>query len=198
MDILEKLFGNAVRVKIMKLFLFHPESHFDKKDIIEKTKSNSSMVTKEVNLLEKIGFLRKVSFFKARESGKKRRTQGYVLDQTFKYIHSLQKMLIDSSSMDNKEIIGRLNRAGKIKLIVASGVFIQENDTRIDLLVVGDELNQRRIKNTISILEADIGKQLKYTIFNTNDFKYRMGIYDRLIRDIFDYPHQVVLDKIGL
>jgi hypothetical protein len=198
MDILEKLFGNSARVKMMKLFLFNQDLQFDRSDIIERAKINKSHISKEINLLEKIGFIKKVSFFKEGSNGKKKRVQGYIFDKAFKYAISLQKMLIDSAPMENREIAGRLTRSGKIKLIIASGVFIQENDTRIDLLIVGDELNQSRIKKVISIMESDIGRQLRYSIFNTTDFKYRMGICDRLVRDIFDYPHQVVVDKIGL
>lgn len=198
MDILEKLFGNATRVKIMKLFLFNQDSHFDKKDITEKTKTNKRISSREINILEKIGFLRKNSFFKTAKNGKKHRTQGYIFNPTFKYTLPLQKILIDSSTIDNKDIINRLSRTGKMKLIVASGIFIQEPESRVDLLMVGDDLSQKRIKNVVSVMEADIGRQLRYSVLNTVDFKYRLSICDRLIRDIFDYPHQIVLDRIGL
>ena len=146
-----------------------------------------------------MGFLKQKSFFKENsKTGKKRRTKGYVLNTDFKYIVPLQRMLIDSTPMEHKEIMGRLSSIGKVKLVVVSGIFIQDPETRVDLLIVGDDLSQKRIKNTISTMEADIGRQLRYSVFDTSDFRYRLGMFDRLMRDIFDYPHEVVVDKIGL
>ncbi len=46
------------------------------------------------------------------------------------------------------------------------------------------------IQKTISVLESELGRELSYAIFDTNDFKYRVSMYDKLIRDVFDYPHE--------
>jgi hypothetical protein len=35
-----------------------------------------------------------------------------------------------------------------------------------------------------------LGKELAYAVFDTNDFKYRVSMYDKLLRDMFDYPHE--------
>jgi len=48
--ILEKMFGSSARVRIMKLFLFNPESVYEKNDVIKKTKIGASNVQKELNL----------------------------------------------------------------------------------------------------------------------------------------------------
>jgi hypothetical protein len=47
-------------------------------------------------------------------------------------------------------------------------------------------------------MEAERGKELVYAYLETQDFQYRLGMYDKLIRDILDYPHQVLLDKISI
>ena len=47
-------------------------------------------------------------------------------------------------------------------------------------------------------IETEIGKELRYAVFSTNDFKYRLTVYDRLVRDILDYPHHIVVDRIGV
>lgn len=204
METLEKLFGSASKVKIMKLFLFNKDKIFDKEALIEKTKISSSSITKEINLLEKIGFLKKKSFFKEGKKkangsvGKKKRVCGYLLNLEFKYLSSLQRMLVDSTPMEHKEITNRLSNLGKVKLVIVSGLFIHTDESRVDLLVVGDDISEKRFKTAISNIEADIGHPLRYSLFHTEDFKYRIGMCDRLVRDIFDYPHEVVVDKIGL
>jgi hypothetical protein len=87
---------------------------------------------------------------------------------------------------------------GRIKLFIASGIFIQEWDTRVDLLVVGDDLNLSRLDVVMKSLEAEIGKEIIYSAFETSDFEYRYGMHDRLIRDIFDLPHTTLVDKLGI
>ena len=47
-------------------------------------------------------------------------------------------------------------------------------------------------------VEAEIGKELTFASFETADFHYRLGMYDKLIRDILDYPHQKLLDKLNM
>ncbi|HEY4478543.1 MAG TPA: hypothetical protein VI775_01740, partial [Candidatus Paceibacterota bacterium] len=77
-------------------------------------------------------------------------------------------------------------------------VFIQEWDTRIDLLIVGDDLNIHRLETVMQSIESEVGKEISYSVFDTEDFEYRLGIHDRLIRDILDSPHTVLIDRIGI
>jgi len=201
MDTLEKLFGSLARVKIMRLFLLNPEKIFSKDNISKQARVTSSVLGKELNLLEKISFIRIKSFFaEIKSSGgktKKKRINGYVLNLDFKYISPIQRILVDSKPMEHKEIIKRISPAGKVKVITVSGLFIQENESRVDLLVVGDYLSEQRIKNIVLQMESEIGRQIRYTLLETQDYRYRLSICDKLVRDIFDYPHEVVLDKIG-
>ena len=39
---------------------------------------------------------------------------------------------------------------------------------------------------------------MRYAAFGTEDFAYRFGMYDKFIRDIVDYPHERLIDKIGI
>ena len=84
------------------------------------------------------------------------------------------------------------------KLIIVAGVFIQEKESRADILIVGDNVKRTSLENTIKTLESEIGKELRYAYFTTDDFRYRLNMYDKLTRDILDYPHKTVLDKLGI
>jgi hypothetical protein len=202
MEILERLFGSSVRVKVMKLFLFNPEQLFEKSEIIKKTKSSSSAVQKELKDLCDIGLLKKRIFLKSSQtkSGKtkKQKIQGFVINPAFKYLNNLKNFIINNEPFNHNEILRKINKVGKIKLIIISGLFIQNEDSRLDLFVVGDDVKERVIKSVIGKMESEIGKELRYSFFTTADFKYRYGVCDRLVRDVFDYPHEVVVDRIGL
>ena len=193
METLSKLFGNETKVKIMKLFLFNPERVFDVRDIGERVKSDSTKVRREINLLEKIGLI------KQRIGNKKKiHGHGFVLDSSFTYLLPLQNFLINTQPLHPKEIIKKITRLGSVKLIIIAGVFIQEFESRVDILVVGDNIKKKQLENTIKTLESEIGKELKYAHFTTEDFKYRLSMCDKLTRDILDYPHKKILNRLGI
>lgn len=204
MDALGKLFGSMARVKLMKLFLFNKDEQIVRADIMKRAKVSSTEATRELGQLERAGMIKRVSFFqegkptRSGKPGKKRRVQGYVLNHAFRYLLPLQTLLVHSVPMQDKEIVSRLSRVGKVKAVIVSGLFVQDADSRLDMLVIGEGISPARLKNVIATMEADIGKELRYAAFETGDFKYRMSVYDRLVRDVFDYPHQVVVDRIGL
>ena len=68
----------------------------------------------------------------------------------------------------------------------------------MDIFIVGNNINKRSLDNAIKSIEAELGKELVYVFFETQDYQYRLGMYDKLIRDVLDYPHEVLLDKISL
>lgn len=188
MDILEKVFGSASKVKIMRLFLFNEEEVFNLGSIAKRTKIKKDIVRKELNRLEKIGLVK-------RRSVKKK--PAWILNTKFIYIKPLKEFLIEVGPIKHKDVADRLKKAGPVKLIVVSGVFMHDPESRVDILVVGDKLSKRSVESVIHTMEAEIGKELTYAIFDTDEFEYRLGMYDKLLRDILDYPHQKIVNKFG-
>ena len=198
-NILEKLFGSSARVKIIKLFLFSDEGMFEKNVIIEKTKITPKEAQKELKLLTDINLIRTRKVIKnSRSKNLKRKAQIYTLNPNFPLIKNLKDLLINNEPLQKGDIQKRISKVGKVKLIVISGVFLQSEDSRVDLLIVGDEIKKRTLDNTIKTMESEIGKELRFSCLTTDDFKYRHSVCDRLIRDILDYQHEVVVDKTGL
>ncbi len=193
METLSKLFGSENKVKIMRLFLFNPDYVFDVRDISKRIKSYPAKVRKEMSVLEKTGLVKRKS-----SNRKSMRGQGFALDSSFTYLSPLQNFLINTEPFHPKEIIKRISRLGNIKMILVAGVFIQEPESRLDILIVGDGIKPAKLQNTIKVLESEIGKELKYAYFTTSDFKYRYSMFDKLTRDILDYPHKMILNKLGI
>jgi hypothetical protein len=205
MDVFAKLFGSAAKVRILRLFLLNPETVFDLRTVAERTKVQPLGARREISLLEDIGFLRRRACTEGRRRGNgrdgaplRRRTQGWVLDERFPFRAALENLFLSAVPLAREEIVRRLNRAGRLRLVVTAGVFRQDHDSRLDLLVVGDGLRGGLLESAIHLLEADIGRELRYASFSTAQFKYRLGMYDRLVRDLLDYPHEILLDRLGL
>ena len=205
MDILVKLFGNTARVKLMRLFLFNPDKTYTTNEIVNRAKITAREAKKELTTLNTFGIVRKrpVTRDVERKHGKKIiikkiKDKGYELDPKFPYLPALKSLLIVASVHADETLIKRFAKIGKLKLFIAAGLFLQQWDSRVDLLIVVDEINQTRLDKEITLLEAEIGKEISYSAFSLEDFEYRLGIHDRLIRDILDYQHVTLIDRLGL
>ncbi|MCC6198927.1 hypothetical protein IT401_01830 [Candidatus Nomurabacteria bacterium] len=194
MEILGKLLGGVSRVKIMRLFLLNPDQIYDIQDVSERSRVHRTAARKVLTGLIAMKLIQKKSFFKefttARGKIKKKRTQGWYLDASFPYIVELRQLLIEGEFFKHADVARRFRPAGKIQFLVISGVFLQQLEGRLDLLIVGDNLRKNFVQKTVQILESELGKELSYALFDTQDFKYRVSMYDKLLRDVFDYPHE--------
>ncbi|MEK7538566.1 MAG: hypothetical protein AAB552_01865 [Patescibacteria group bacterium] len=205
MDILEKLFGSAARVKILRLFLLNAESIFDAGDVSVKSKVNPAEARREIALLKKAGVLADKSFFKeipprkgSKHPSTKKRVAGFQLKAGFPLLSPLKNLIISETPLNREGIVRRLRSVGKVKLLVLSGIFLEESESRVDVLIVGDGLNKRAIDHALRSIEAEIGKELSYGAFETVEFLYRVSVYDKFVRDILDFRHDRVIDKLGV
>jgi hypothetical protein len=205
MDTLTAIFGSASKVRILRLFLFNELVAFTLSEIVEKTKTPSVIAKKELSLLEKAEILKSKRISKDIQVTKGKKVVikkfeglGYVLNTKYPYLEALKNLLTITSLRVDESLAKRFTNAGKIKLFIVAGVFTQNWDSRVDLLVVGDDLNLNKIEAVIKTIESEIGKEIAYSAFETQDFEYRFGIHDRLVRDILDYPHMTLLDRIGV
>jgi hypothetical protein len=179
------IFGGEGKVKIMRLFIFNPTLTFSSSEVATRAKVSPSTARRELLNLMKAGLIKK-------------RGKSYSLDRTYRYLPAIGNFLIDANPLSEKEIVRKISSAGNIKLILISGVFLHNPDSRVDILVVGDHIRDSKLFSIMAVIEAELGKELRYAVFETSDFKYRMGIYDKLIRDILDSQHEKILNKIGL
>ena len=205
MDTLTAIFGSVVKVKILRLFLFNETTTFFVREIVERTKSPQDQVKKELSILEKADILKIKKVIKDVQVKKgkimvtkKVEGTGYYLNTKYPYLDPLKNLLTITSLRVDEALTKRFTNAGKIKLFIVAGVFTQNWDSRVDMLLVGEDLNISKIENVIKIIESEIGKEIAYSAFETQDFEYRLGIHDRLVRDILDYPHVTLLDRIGV
>jgi hypothetical protein len=205
MELLGKIFGSPQRVKIMRLFLFNMDQGFDLEDVSKRSKVSRPYARKELHMLERISFLKKRTFVKEIvriRKGRdplitKKKTNGWIIDAQFSLLRELRALLIGSELLNVRELPERFSKAGRMKLFVVSGIFINEHERSVlDILIVGDKLKKHIIDSNINALEAEIGKELRYAVFDTEEFLYRLKMYDKLIRDVFDYPHTTVIKKI--
>jgi hypothetical protein len=95
----------------------------------------------------------------------------------------------------HEKIVSALRRGGRLAAVILSGCFLGDPSRPADLIVAADAFNERRLDKAVRDLEPMFGREIRYAAFSTPEFRYRLTIQDRLIRDTLDYPHLVLLDK---
>ena len=132
------------------------------------------------------------------EKIKRKNSTAIFLNALFPFVHALRNLVINAAPADKEAMIKEINTIGRIKLVVFSGIFTNRENSRVDLLLVGDAMKETKLDKVLKNIEAEIGKEIVYAVFKTDDFMYRLGMYDRFIRDILEYPHEKAVNKLNI
>lgn len=204
MELLTRLLGGVERVKIMRFFLHHEDAVVSLHEVAEKTKSKSALTRKELSALSAIGFIEKKRTRTVTTSGKGSKATskvkevvGFKLNTEFPHNQALKDLLFDFQILDKKELANRFKVVGRVKLFIVSGVFIGDEKSRVDVLIVGEAIKKPKAEKLFEGLSAELGQDVVYSIMDIEEYEYRYKMYDRFVRDIVDKPHEAVIDKIS-
>lgn len=189
MERLARIFGSPARLKMLRLFVFNQDAAYTLSEVAERTKLSKETARREITELIAASLVRKKG---------ERAAAHYQVNAHFEHLAELNAFIRETTNVRPRKIIGELKRAGALRLVVLSGHFTGILEPQVDMLIVGDSLNERVLAHAVHALEAELGREIRYASFATPDFRYRLGVYDRLLRDVFDYPHRVLIDKVGL
>ncbi|MBI2055326.1 MAG: hypothetical protein HYT42_00305 [Candidatus Sungbacteria bacterium] len=206
MDVVEKLFESATRAKLLKLFLMNPDGQFSSAEAWRQAKVQPRQFANETRRLLKIGIIKSPSartHSAARVRGGGRRpkhvsAKTFAANKDFPLFNELRMLMLKSAPHAKGKLALKLRRLGNIKLAVLAGVFVDNPNSRVDMLIVGDGFNKSRMKSFIQWLESEIGKELNYVAMSLTEFKYRMDMYDRFVRDVLEFPHETLINKLGV
>lgn len=203
MELLARLLGGNERVKIMRFFLYHDNSTVNASTVGDRTKSKSTIVRKELSALSATGFIERKKSRTVTVHGKGKRattrikeTVCYSLNKDFPHNQALKDLLFDFELLDKRDLAARFKPIGRIKLFIVSGVFIGQEKSRVDILLVGEGIKRPKAEKIFEALSAELGREVVYSIMDVEEYEYRYKMYDKFVRDIIDMPHEKVIDKL--
>ena len=155
--ILEKLFESPAKTRLLKLFLRNRENSFDMAEIRERTQLDHKAIRRNVLLLKDIGLVKATT---------RKKVLVFTLNHQFAFYNELSNLVLKSSPASKQKMLTRIRALGKVKLAVLSGIFIDEDPgaSRVDLLIVGDAISDRKIKNFMKSLDAEAGTEESPTV----------------------------------
>jgi len=195
MEELETLFSSRPRVKVLRSFLFQPDRVFSARDLADQTGAAASTVRKHARELTTIDFLHQ-SETDDTEDGQMRTVWRLNKDCPLRDpLHELMLMYEDVQLADVRD---RVAETGSISLLIAAGVLIGTANTPVDLLIVGEGVDKDDLGNALARIESAMDTELRYTLFNEDEFQYRYNVYDKLIQSVFENDHEVLVDTLDV
>ncbi len=198
-DPLSILFGSQARVKLLRFFLFNPSKEFSFEEISRRAKLVRRTARTEMNALERAEVIRKKQIIAENpRTGRRQKMQGYVLNKDFPELPALQTFLFETAPINGKTLLKHLRKAGTLDFVCVTGVFLREFEQRLDVMLAMKKLSNTKVENAIRSLEAELGIEIRYAAFESDELRYRVGLYDKLTRDVFDYRHQIIVDRLDI
>ena len=186
-EVFSQLFESRVRARLLKFFTLNDKHEFSFSEVVRKNKMRSAEVNRELARLEKIKMI----------TGRIRKGKRYFhTNRSFVFYPELRNLVVKSNTMPECRSLGKVKNLGRIKLALISGVFLNYPKGRSDLLIVGDELSRAKLKHLLESLEAEVGKEINYSIMNSEEFKYRTDMLDKFIMEFLEGPYEEIVSKI--
>jgi len=184
---LSKLFGSKTRVKVLTLLLTDPDKSYFVREITRRLSDTINSVRRELSILEKIGLV---------ESVDKNRRRYYMIRKSCPFFPELRALILKVGVTPEQRLIKQVESVGNIRLAVLTGVFTKHPSPRTDLLIVGNNVDKKRLERLISSLEDDINEEINYTCMSEDEFEYRQNMTDRFLKDIFNHEHLIVVNEL--
>ncbi len=197
MDPITILFGNPAKVKLLRYFLFNPNKIDTFDEISKRSKLVRRTARTEMNILEKANIVKKRTIHE-QVGDEKIEQEGYFLNKAFPYLNPLRTFMFETAPINGKTVLQHLRTAGHIDFLVVAGVFVDQYEQRLDVMVALKKYDEESVKKSMRSLEAELGLDIRFTAMSTDDLIYRISMNDRLVRDVLDYDHIVVVDKASI
>lgn len=183
-DALKAMFSSQTRVKLLSVFLLHPEEEYFIRQLTRLLGEQINSIRRELENLRRIGLV------KARHRNRKK---FYKTDTEFIFYPELRNMFAKEVKGGESATVGSLKNLPGLQFLELAGSFVGTH-SKVDLLVVGDVK-----KDVIELLLAQdpTMRSVKYSLFSKADFLYRLSLRDRFILEIVEDPrHMVAVNKI--
>lgn len=199
---LAKLLGSVARVKILKLFLLNPEASYYIRQISRHLNLQLNAVRRELENLETLELLTSHQGGEGDEDledgkpGVKSDRKYYSANKQFILYNEIRELIIKAQILCEKDFRTKLQKLGSIKLLILSGLFINDKQAPVDMLIVGN-FNKDKVAKLVKELEEELVNEVNYAVLTEEEFYYRRQVTDVFLYSVLEGKKIVVLDEDG-
>lgn len=180
---IEHLFGSKTRVKMLRLFLRDFEKSLYVREITRLIDSQINAVRRELLNLIRAGVLEEA------ENVKDGKLKYYRLRKACPFLEEIKSILFKSQLVGDDSFVEEIKtKVGNVMYFVLCGFFVNDDKAPTDILIAG-AVDPDRIKRIVNRFEKEVGRNIRYTVFNSREFKERKQLMDKFLYQIFESPH---------
>ncbi|NQT49237.1 hypothetical protein HQ571_00930 [Candidatus Kuenenbacteria bacterium] len=194
----EQLFGSKTRVKLMRVFLDNPEKRYFVRELTRETDCLINSVRRELDNLINLKLIN-VQERRGKDGDKKAQNvkKYYHLNQKNLFQQDLINLFAKGKILLEKKLIEKIKRLGDVIYISFGGTFIDDAKATTDLLIIG-ELDKQKASASMKKFEKEMGRSIRYTILEEEEYILRRDIADRFLLDIIENENNiVVVDRLS-
>lgn len=202
---IEQLFGSKTRVKLLQLFFANPNRSFYVREITRKVEEQINSVRRELANLQSIGII---------TSDTSNNKVYYEVNQQYDHYSPLAELFGGKTTRSTKRAARKsqdpacetrknpedatdYRHLGQVEVLALMGQFTRDETSGIDVLIVGN-VNTNAVQKYVTELEDKEDKDLRYTVFTTEEFTYRLQIKDKFTSNVRESKKQILVDKLGV
>lgn len=191
---IDALFGSKTRVKLLHLFLNNPGQSFFVREITRKIDEQINSVRRELANMLEVGII---------VSDSSNNKLYYQVNQRYDYFVPFRAIFSDvrmkkNDSVDADNVADNysalLSNLHGARLVITAGILVNNSNSPVDLLVVGD-VSSIKVKLAVKEIESTEGRDVNYSILSYDEFHYRLSVKDKFVTEILNSHHKIIVDK---
>ena len=194
---LEHVFGSRTRVKLLNLFVQHPDEQFYVRELTVGFKPKSSRQARDSNLVT-FGLI--VEGSPPDATGEHRKTAGreakiLMTNKSFPLFHEIRSLLLKSQIFIERQLDRQILKTGDVRYLAFLGAFLGLRNQPVDVFIVGT-VDEQALRRLIEDAGAHMELDINYSCLSPQEFKYRKEIADRFVTAILLAPKTVVVNTL--
>jgi hypothetical protein len=194
-SMLEHLFGSRTRVKLISLFLTHPDEPVFVREVTRMIGTQINAVRRELSNLASFGLIVETAEADdgAKRPGLKRKY--YRLNANFPLLTDIRSLMTKAQLLVENRIDRMLVDQEQVRFVALMGGFIGQTNAPVDLFMIGI-VEKPILTKMITAMELALGREVNYTIMTPSEYQYRKEIADKFLIAILNAPKNIVLDRM--
>jgi DNA-binding transcriptional ArsR family regulator len=173
---LNNFFISKVRIKILKYFLFNPETPIHLRALVRELQEEINAVRRELTKLEEVGFV----ILENRGNRK-----FYILNKEYFFLDELMGLFHKSFGVGGA-VLRSIDKLGEVNFVILTGsftYFTPPNKDIIDLIIIGS-VNVDLITDIVVEAEKKLKREINYTVMKNSDFLLKKKRRDMFVMQL--------------
>ncbi len=182
---LEYIIDSTQKSALLAFLGMAPNRSFTSKELSTRLGINEPTI---VGLLQAFAKLKIVNIFS------KKSKKYYVANPGNKFFSSVRASVLKQQPKYEDELFAAIRKLGDVHAAFLSGLFSGQPHLPVDVLIIG-KVSESKLAQFLGAAQKMMGQEINYSVMSVEEFDIRRHTFDRFIKDIFDHPYVVVLDK---